>query len=199
VGYCQQENGLDCMCGRTESGATTEQWSVARDDMSIDDTKKIAEIIQAVMASAGIAIAGIWSYYVFVAGRTFAHNIRIEFSLKNAKSIGEHKTAVVTVTIKNVGRIRAKKDGCWISTSSIPLDDLTTLPLISRLDSPLDLSLSHAKLYPIFDEHDYLEPDEEAKEDVLVKVDALPFFKVGVIFTSSRKKWSSSAILEVKE
>lgn len=165
--------------------------------MTPDDLKTWAEIAQAVITSLGILVAGAWSFYVFVLGRSTAPNIQIHFEVKRTTKLEQFPMVVVSTTVKNVGRTRAQKEDCWITAA--PITAKIESSHLSRLDTPLQFSLSHAKVYSIFDDHAWLEPGEEAKEDVMFVVSESPMFKVGVIFIGHNKRWTSSAILDARQ
>lgn len=164
--------------------------------MQLSDLKTWVEIVQGLVTTLGVLVAGIWSFYVFVLGRSFAPNIQIRFDLKQVVDLANGKAAVVSVKIKNIGQTRIRKKGCYIATTSVANSQLN-LPELSRLDVSLDFS--HAKVYPIFDEHTAFEPAEEATEDALFVLGKSPTFKVGVLFAGHPKRfWSSSAILDIR-
>lgn len=163
--------------------------------MNLDDLSKWAEIVQSVATTLGIIAAGTWSFFVFVLGRSFAPNIRVQFKLQQVVDFENGKGAVISVTIKNIGKTRVLKESCYIATEF--LSAKPKLPELSRLDSSLDFA--NAKTYRIFDEHTSLEPDEEATEDVLFTLGETPIFKMGVIFIDSHKKgWSSNTIIDTR-
>lgn len=165
--------------------------------MTPDDLKTLIEIVQGAVTSVGILAAGVWSFYVFVLGRSFSPNIRIETKLKKMIRLQHYKSAIVTITIKNIGKSRVQKENCWLATCPLESSSEPAVPILSRIDSPLEFGLSESKLYPIFNEHTWFEPDEETTEDVLLALGETKVFKVGVVFVGQKKKWASSTILEM--
>ena len=166
--------------------------------MTPDDLKTWVEIIQGMVTTVGIIAAGIWSFFTFVLGRSFAPNMQITFELKQVVDLKERKAAIVSVKIRNIGRTRVRKKRCYIATASVTdSSDASDIPEFSRLDESLEFSV--AKVYRVFDAHTTLEPDEGAIEDVLFALGQSPTFKVGLIFTDKRNNsWISSAILDVR-
>jgi hypothetical protein len=165
--------------------------------MPLDDLKKWVEIIQGAITSIGILVAGIWSFFVFVLGRSFAPNIKINFELKKVINMVDGKAAIISVGIKNVGKTKVLKKNCYVAIEPIPTHR-QNLPELSRIDESLDFI--KAKTYQIFDSHTSFEPDEEATEDVVIAVDKLPAFKIAVMFIDYRNKgWSSTSILDIRD
>lgn len=166
--------------------------------MTPEEVKTYVEIIQGLVTTIGIIAAGIWSFFTFVLGRSFAPNMQITFDLKQVVDLKDGKAAIVSVKIKNIGRTRVRKRRCYIATTSITDgSNAGDMPEFSRLDESLDFST--AKVYRVFDAHSTLEPAEEATEDALFALGQSPTFKVGMIFTDKRhNSWISSAILDVR-
>jgi hypothetical protein len=166
--------------------------------MEPGDLKTWMDILQAAVTTVGILAAGIWSFFTFVVGRTFAPNMQITFDLKQVVDLQDRKAAIVSVKIKNIGRTRVRKKRCYIATASVTDGSRAgDMPEFSRLDESLDFSA--AKVYRVFDAHSTLEPAEEATEDALFALGPSPTFKVGLIFTDKRNNsWISSAILDVR-
>jgi hypothetical protein len=165
--------------------------------MQLDDVKTCVEIVQGIMTSMGILAAGIWSFYTFVLGRSFAPNVQISFEMKQVVNLASAKGAVVSVTIRNVGKTKVRKKNCWIAATPISTD-IPRLPALSRIDDALEFGLGKAKVYPIFTEHTWLEPGEEAMDEVLFALGGSSTFKVSAIFVGHKKKWASSVILDAE-
>lgn len=164
----------------------------------LDDLKTSTEIMEAIVKSAGILAAGIWSFYVFVLGRSFAPNVRMSFRLRHAVDTPDRRAAVVSITIKNIGKTKVRKESCWIFLIPIALDLNPDAISPIRLDSPLDLTVSGAKAYSVFTEHTWLEPGEKATEDVVIALGESPVFKIAAVFAGRRKKWTASAVLDAQ-
>ena len=168
--------------------------------MQPGDLKTWVEIVEGVVTSIGILAAGIWSFYVFVLGRSFAPNVQIRFRMRHPVDTTDRAGVIVSITIKNVGKTRVKKEDCWVALVPIALalSKNSAPATLTRIDSPLEFDLSKAKVYSIFTDHTWLEPDEEATEDVLITLGKSPVFKVAGVFIGHRKKWASSAILDTR-
>jgi hypothetical protein len=161
----------------------------------LDNIKLVTQILQNIITSIGIIAAGLWSYYTFVRGRSFAPNVKIEFSLKQITEIDGKKLATISITLKNTGRTRINKDNCWLSIGQINIKSDETFTII-RQDESLDISLSQSKVYPIILDHHWLEPNEEVREDLLFDIGSANFVKVGIIFLNKKnEKWASNVIL----
>jgi hypothetical protein len=163
-----------------------------------DDIKTWVEIVQGIATTVGIVAAGIWSFFTFVLGRSFAPNMQITFELKQVVDLKQRQAAIVLVKIKNIGKTRVRKKRCYIATALVADSGSgSDIPELTRLDESLDFST--ARVYRIFDAHATLEPDEGASEDVLFALGESPAFKVGLIFTDRRNNsWISSAILDIR-
>lgn len=169
--------------------------------MTPDELKTWVEIVQGIVTCVGILAAGIWSFFTFVLGRSFAPNIQIQFDLKQIISLMDGRAAVVTVRIKNIGRAKVRKLSCHIASTDVVVSTRSAaLPLLSRLDTPLDYSQAEVNVYRILETHSFLEPGEETNEDVLFKLGESPILKVGVLFTDlANTNWSSTAIFDIQD
>lgn len=85
-----------------------------------------------------------------------------------------------------------------MSISRVDIKELNN-QVITRMDESLDSSLVQSKLYPIFQDHEWLEPNEEAEEDILFGVGKAMLLKIGVIFESQNKKWASTTIISTMQ
>lgn len=175
--------------------------------MTPDELKTWAEIFQSIVTTLAVIIAGVWSYFTFIRGRTFAANVKISVVLKQAIVLEGKKAAIVTVSIENIGRTKVKKQSCDLATTST-YDNGRMFPgrSLSRIDTSFDFSEAE-NVYSIFEWTDILEPAEVSSTDVLIHIGDQAAITVGVKFTGERNRihswlthgvrdqWISTAIL----
>src|SRR5438128_683810 len=111
-----------------------------------------------IVTSSAVVIGGIWAYFKFVRGRTFARRAELDISPaleQNADSL----YLSVTITLKNTG------------LSKLPLNrDMKVIRLFGIVDEA-DRNLSPLKwkrilTFPILDQHDWLEAQETVTDMV---------------------------------
>ena len=164
--------------------------------MSLENIKILVDIIQSLATTAGVVIAGIWSFYVFILGRGFAPNVQSDIELKGTVCLKRGEAAIVTITVKNIGKTRILKKKCYVVIEPLR-DSPKDSPALSRTD---DFSnCGDSRTNSILDDLVYLEPEESISEDALFTLNELRLFKVKVIFVDRNNKgWISSAILNAQ-
>ena len=68
------------------------------------DISKVSTILRDFFYMSAISIAGIWSYYTFVKGRTFEPRAKLAVSLKEVSS--KKDLAIFRITITNIGKVK---------------------------------------------------------------------------------------------
>jgi len=123
------------------------------------DLKTAAEIADHVVTAAAVVIGGTWAYFRFVRGRTFKHRAELSSSLALTDSAGQ-RHFIVTVGLKNTG------------LSKLPLNkDMKAIRLFGapRKDTGETGQATWKRIatYAFFDQHGWLEPQEEVQDDFL--------------------------------
>lgn len=158
--------------------------------MNLDELKTVTEIIQNVIASVAILVAGLWTFYIFVLGRSYSPHVQILVTPKYIYDSTSTKYTVLKLVAKNVGRTKATKDECYLAIEKIPAMDGQLG--IRRIDSEVDFS--EAKLYTVFLDHTILEPNEEVSEELAISFDETTLYKVKTIWYGDKFVWSSTSI-----
>lgn len=164
--------------------------------MTIDDLKKLFEIIQAITTSLGIILAGIWSLWLFVFSRSFAGSLTINLSLKQMTKINDLPVAIIRVHIKNIGRTRIKKGYCLITAK--PIDKPFPSENIYAIGTK---ALDYTQSQKIFESLIEVEPNEEVVEEIALAIGQLSFFKAGVKFKNltTKETWESVSVFNVTD
>lgn len=164
-----------------------------------------AQTIQAIVTVVGILIAGVWAFYVFVLGRSFAGAVGIQ--IEHVRSVDrEGKVgAVVSVRVQNVGRTLIQRERAQIIAVPVSEDRLARrLPVMDVMVASLDPKASkmpHPEdsaplLHDLFDddregeepgeeaasEPEGFEPGQELAEEVLLTFGEYRMVKVKVVF-----------------
>jgi len=150
------------------------------------------ETIQSVATTLGISVAGVWAFYVFFIGRTFAPSLQLDVSLKRVLSLAEHqdnRAAIISIMVQNTGRTRARKEVCFAGVMEV-MDPQSRAPSLDssqfasqnllRLDNPFDPT--SAIVDTIFHDQVLFEPGEKATEDILLYLADKTLLKVAMIF-----------------
>ena len=137
------------------------------------------DVVQSVVTTAGILVAGVWAFYVFVLGRSFSANVHMTFDLERVIESPAVRVAVLAVKAKNIGRTRVHKKSVHIHVVPIAEDELAQPPLALI---PGELDITRMRRYPIFEDLAALEPDEEVTEDVMLSLGPHSRLKVEVRF-----------------
>jgi len=176
--------------------------------MSADDIKTWVEIIQGALTSLGIILAGWWSIFTFGLGRSFAPNVILEVTLSNIVELGSTKGVILSIKAKNIGKTRIKKETCKITCIPVYTDstDSNDKREFKRLDPDEKKVLEILpRQYEILNSHDSLEPEEEAKEDLLLEVNNVSVLKAGVTFYGHKylwgrkQQWTTYAVLDLQK
>jgi len=164
--------------------------------ISVDELKTWFAVIQSFITILSIIIVGIWSFYNFVLGRSFAPNIQIEYTLKKIIQIEDTKIAILNIVAENIGKSHVNKKNCYIS-----ITPLTFLQSELRDFVKINSQEYHGntKTYPIFRDHVALEPNEKATEDIIFVVGDALMLRLQATFMSRSKCWISSAIVELEK
>lgn len=170
--------------------------TTSTDGKTLQNVKDGFSIAQAVVTILGIVFGALWAYAVFYHAGNNATSVQIQTELKQAvdrvdpNGVVVGKGALVSVTLKNIGRVRVDRNplrGCKISSASITNDEMLNLVKVGSADlaAPITNALPprRARVDTVFRTLKGLEPDEEATEDVLFLLEEnTPSFKVAVQF-----------------
>lgn len=134
--------------------------------MEASQLRDWVQIVQGLLTIAAISIGGFWAFYVFILGRSSTAHVWIQCKLERAKSVTNgKKVAAVSVTLKNTGRTRVRKEACYVEVAPLAHDQAgrSDLRFVDASPDPLYSVTSTA-----FEKVEALEPGEEVAEDVLL-------------------------------
>jgi len=159
----------------SDSGATPKDW---------------AEGIQAAVTAVGIIAAGWWASYVFFVSRSNIGVVQVLIEPKGLMTSGESVGAIVSVTIKNVGRTRVGKSVARIRAAPLTEDQLE-LSMAGAGMMPAAVPSTPAELGTVlFSKHateveeavDALEPGQETSEEVVIRLGDAQVARVEAVF-----------------
>ena len=159
--------------------------------MTLNEIKTIVEIVQGIISTIAIIIAGIWSYFIFVLGRGHAINVKLELIPQYQFQSGDSSFIVMRVLVENIGRTKAGKEGCYIALEEISISETSKLP--TRSDK--SFNLNNSKVFSVFENHQYLEPSEKLHEDIIISFNPNKLFKVAAYWCEKKVAWSSIHII----
>lgn len=162
--------------------------------MNVSDFKLIAETIQNIISTVAILIAGLWSFYIFILGRSYSPHVQIIITpIYTTSFINRQGYVVLKIKAKNVGRTKATKNECYLAIEKVVPPITKNEVEIQRIDSAVNFD--NAKVYSVFDDHTILEPNEEIFDEIMMVIDRSSIFKVKAIWYGDKFLWSSNFIL----
>ncbi|MUH01550.1 hypothetical protein F7734_58555 [Scytonema sp. UIC 10036] len=163
--------------------------------VKLSDVKTSIEIIQGIVTSIGIILAGIWSLWLFVFSRSFAGTLIINISFKRQIIIDNVPVAIVEVKVKNLGRTRVKKEYFILSINEMESPFSATRPYLLKTKERSDFS----KSYFIFDNLIEIEPNEEFQDEIPIVLNNVKNFQVAVQFRRKKSPeiWESFGIYSI--
>lgn len=144
-----------------------------------------------------ILVGGLWAYFKFIRGRTFARRAAVDLA-PTLVTAGGTRSIKVTVTLRNTG------------TSKIDLDQgYCVLYLYTAqaadVEAPSNIDWGeHETVTPIFGDHDWIEAQETLAEDLLIPLRAdvaTVAYKVVAKVLATREgwrrdlKWTATAVI----
>jgi hypothetical protein len=171
--------------------------SIMGTSMGLEELKTITEIIQNIVSILAIIAAGIWSYFVFVLGRSHAVKMKLELIPQYKFKKGENLFIVLRITAENVGKTKARNRGCYVALEELSFEhalDSTSWRYPLRVDS--SIHLNRAKTYDILCDQTFLEPNEGVSEDAIFLVNPNRPIKVGVYWFDVKFTWKCIYVIE---
>lgn len=150
----------------------------------LNNTQKVADIIQKAVTAGALIVGGIWAYYKFVRGRIFVSNLEVVISGEASRQ-NDRISLVATASVKNIG--------------SSKLEVFHTLTAL-RILAPKSVSTvrtaeitewDHLKTLRLFADQTHFEPTEPAVDAHLVVVpghDEYTALKLEAIVVSDEDK-----------
>jgi hypothetical protein len=149
-----------------------------------------AEGMQAVLTAIGIAVAAGWALYVFFLGRSYIGVVNVLIEPKGLMRSGGRTGAVVSVTIRNVGRTRVGKRVARIRAAPLNKDQLE-LSMGQPSMMPASVPSTTAEIGTLlFSKHateleeaiEALEPGQETTEEVVIILGDVQVARVEAVF-----------------
>lgn len=85
----------------------------------MDDWVKLAQIVANAAQATAVIVGGVWVYFKFLRGRTFARRAQVE--VEGTMTVVEHKRLIkakVTLTNAGLSRLPLRKDFKWVEMSA---------------------------------------------------------------------------------
>lgn len=124
--------------------------------------KTAAEVAGNMATSAAIVVGGVWAYFKFIRGRTFAYRAELDLSIELMEST-DLSTLRIVVSLKNAG------------LSKIPLNEKMKAVRVFRMrNAPVDRATpaqwERILTFPLLEQHDWLEAQETITDELLCVV-----------------------------
>ncbi len=128
-------------------------------DLQADTT-----VVYNIVTSSAVIIGGVWAYFKFARGRTFANRAELSVSAHFSRSVG-HLYLCITVTLKNTG------------LSRLPLNDKMKAIRIFQIvnqpnDGPRETEWKRIITLPILEHHEWIEAQEPVTDTVVYRLPA---------------------------
>ena len=123
------------------------------------DVKTATDVASNIVTSAAVLVGGVWAYFKFIKGRTFAHRAELDVS-PTLEASADSLYLSVAITLKNTG------------LSKLPLNDDMKVMRLFGLTHTANSAVSAAKwervlTVPILDQHAWLEAQETVTDSVV--------------------------------
>jgi hypothetical protein len=123
------------------------------------DIKTITEVVDNIVTSGAVVIGGIWAYFKFIRGRTFAHRAELNSTVALERTVGRSYLCV-TVSLKNTG------------LSKLPLEkDMKVMRLFGaagEVDGRIDAAKwERLMTLPMLQHHEWLEAQETVTDTMV--------------------------------
>jgi hypothetical protein len=180
--YCECLMEIAALLQGTDPGVVRQTIESVVTGTSLKDVREGIQIIESAVTILGILIAGTWALFVFGFGRSHAGVVQVDIEPKRLVRRDAGIGAVVSVTVKNTGRTRVKKEVSRIRVR--PMRSRSVLLRLGRpqvtgasvgrvvpLGAPLFESVEGAETSPSAEEAaQALEPGQSITEEVLVSL-----------------------------
>lgn len=132
----------------------------------MNEWANIADIVSSLATAAGIVLGGLWAYFKFIRGRTFAS--RAELTVAGSMFNGPSGRAVkAIVSVKNTGltKIALQSDGKIVRLDGVPQSELS-----AAASGQANISWQELMLTAILEDHEWIEAQETVTDEVLLAV-----------------------------
>jgi len=125
-----------------------------------DDAKAIVEIIGTSVTTLAIVVGGVWAYFKFARGRTFAPRIEVMVS-GQFRAISDKQLLHARVAVRNIGasKVDLLQKGTGLRVSSV----------VAQSDKvPSAVEWAAIRVFTILAKHSWIEPNETISDDLLL-------------------------------
>jgi hypothetical protein len=148
---------------------------------TVDAFQTVTDIAGTLVTSLAIIVGGVWAYFKFVKGRTYRPRLEVDLA-GEWHIVNGCQCLRARVAVKNIGAsvvtLRQKGTGLRVS---VPIDDRQGIPALVEWQS--------LRVFPIFEEHNWIEPGETIKDDLLLD---LALTEPGLTLLEARLVWAWS-------
>lgn len=126
---------------------------------TLNDLKTVADIVGTLVTALAVIVGAVWAYYRFVRGRTYRP--RLEVSMAGQWLADASRLLLARVRVKNIGasKVQLLQKGTGLRVSSL-----------AESEASGSATWESGSVYPIFEEHAWVEPGETVSDDVLLRL-----------------------------
>lgn len=119
--------------------------------------------INSAVAAIAVSVGGYWAYFKFIRERPYHPRLEVGLQGKWIALLPETPAISINVTVKNIGtsRVDLLQHGTGLRVSE--LSDTPAPP-------PKQVSWESGKVYPVFEQHAWIEPNETIADQIVVRV-----------------------------
>jgi hypothetical protein len=153
--------------------------------------RDLVEVIESVLTSLAILIAGVWAYYHYLKGRSYHPRIELDVSGRVVRD-DDRVFLCAVVTAENVGYSKLK-----IAQQDTGLRVLA-YPAAIPGDAPefFGVRPQHLGTVPILAKHRWLEPNEKTSDEWMFCVPMAPVaYRVEAKVVSDHVSWTTATIV----
>jgi hypothetical protein len=127
----------------------------------IDDAKTITDIIGTSVTALAVIVGGIWAYFKFARGRTFAPRIEVMVS-GQWRLIHDKQLVQARIAVRNIGasKVDLLQEGTALVVSIVSRDQ--------PVGGPAAVKWSELGAFTILADHSWIEPSETIADDLLL-------------------------------
>ena len=156
----------------------------------LKDAKEISALVESILKSLAILIAGAWAYFHYFKGRTFRERLEVNV-LGAVQEVNGRGLLYVTTKASNVGlsKVPLPREGSGLRVFTCNSSEVAVGPIATE-------GWTRLCTVDVFEGHDWIEPGEILQEQQLF---ALPdgarrMVKVELQVVSKKHKWIARAV-----
>lgn len=160
-------------------------------------SERFSATLQNVATSGALVVAGVWTYYLFVKGRAFKSRLEPKVTGELLR-IDTKRYIRISAELTNVGssKVEITREGLYLDVFAqrarreISPEHAASLKVLStRWDEPL--------LFHVLTRHDWIEPTETIRDQVLVEIltSDIVAYRIDFVIFASGMRWTTTSIV----